>query len=245
MKPIYCGATLFVLNMLLSPAAFSQGMILADQLRQLPTLKSTFTLVDVRNPSDYQQQHIDGAVNIPAEKIGSADLPKDVSLILYCGDSRCPLSHEAAKTLAGNGYGDVKVLYGGLAEWTKKGYSSVAQNGVSSTPTQQNTVLMPKELWGSLHRHERTLILDVRPAQEFGAGHLPGAKSVPLESLADGAASLPKDIGIVVYDRIPDRSAKAVAQLTSASLSARVLFGGISSWSALGYTVETGTRNGP
>ncbi|MQA10407.1 MAG: metalloregulator ArsR/SmtB family transcription factor [Pseudonocardiaceae bacterium] len=45
------------------------------------------------------------------------------------------------------------------------------------------------------------VVLDVRPYEEFAAGHIPGAISVPVEELADQLAELPADQEIVAYCR--------------------------------------------
>jgi len=44
-------------------------------------------------------------------------------------------------------------------------------------------------------------VLDVRPREEYAAGHIPGALSVPLDELADRLAELPADQEIVAYCR--------------------------------------------
>lgn len=44
-------------------------------------------------------------------------------------------------------------------------------------------------------------ILDVRPREEYQAGHIPGAVSIPLDELADRLAELPDDGQIVAYCR--------------------------------------------
>jgi rhodanese-related sulfurtransferase/DNA-binding transcriptional ArsR family regulator len=44
-------------------------------------------------------------------------------------------------------------------------------------------------------------VLDVRPAEEYAAGHIPGAVSIPLDELADRLAELPADGRIIAYCR--------------------------------------------
>ncbi|GFG72773.1 ArsR/SmtB family transcription factor [Mycobacterium botniense] len=46
-----------------------------------------------------------------------------------------------------------------------------------------------------------TVVLDVRPPEEYRAGHIPGALSIPVEELNDRINELPVDVGIVVYCR--------------------------------------------
>ncbi|MCP3819425.1 metalloregulator ArsR/SmtB family transcription factor [Streptomyces sp. A3M-1-3] len=45
------------------------------------------------------------------------------------------------------------------------------------------------------------VVLDVRPAEEYAAGHIPGALSIPVDQLADRIAELPDDAEIVAYCR--------------------------------------------
>ena len=47
----------------------------------------------------------------------------------------------------------------------------------------------------------QVLAVDVRPAEEYAAGHIPGAISIPLEELADRLAELPADVDVVAYCR--------------------------------------------
>lgn len=44
-------------------------------------------------------------------------------------------------------------------------------------------------------------VLDVRPTEEYAAGHIPGAVSIPLDELADRLAELPDDGQVVAYCR--------------------------------------------
>ncbi|AII11334.1 MULTISPECIES: ArsR/SmtB family transcription factor [Rhodococcus] len=50
-------------------------------------------------------------------------------------------------------------------------------------------------------RSGKVTVLDVRPREEYEAGHIPGAVSIPLDELADRLADLPEDQEIVAYCR--------------------------------------------
>ncbi|MCY0944523.1 ArsR/SmtB family transcription factor [Streptomyces antarcticus] len=50
-------------------------------------------------------------------------------------------------------------------------------------------------------RAGEVVVLDVRPAAEYAAGHIPGALSIPIEELADRIAELPADTEVVAYCR--------------------------------------------
>jgi rhodanese-related sulfurtransferase/DNA-binding transcriptional ArsR family regulator len=75
-----------------------------------------------------------------------------------------------------------------------------------------------------IERGEVTL-LDVRPSDEYRAGHLPGARSIPLAELPARHAELPRDREVVAYCRGPYcyMALDAVAVLTSSGYRARHL----------------------
>lgn len=87
------------------------GMIAANELDYYVQDKNAF-IIDLRTPQEYMQRHIEGAVNIPYQRLRSCrSLPKDMTLILYC--ERGSVSMVAAKELAARGY-TVKTVIGGI-----------------------------------------------------------------------------------------------------------------------------------
>jgi rhodanese-related sulfurtransferase len=86
-----------------------------------------------------------------------------------------------------------------------------------------------------------TVVLDVRPAAEFEAGHIAGARSVPIGELRR-LRSLPKDIEIVAYCRGPYCvfADEAVRQLRRRGLNARRLEDGFPEWKRAGLPVAAG-----
>lgn len=86
------------------------------------------------------------------------------------------------------------------------------------------------------------LLIDVRPAPEYRAGHLPGAISVPLPELRDRLPDLPTDREIVAYCRGPYcfLSAEAVSELRAHGVRALRLADGFPEWKAAGRPVEEG-----
>jgi rhodanese-related sulfurtransferase/DNA-binding transcriptional ArsR family regulator len=87
---------------------------------------------------------------------------------------------------------------------------------------------------------ESVVVLDVRPEEEYRAGHVPGALSVPVESLEAALQVLPKDKEIVAYCRGPYCvfSDEAVSVLTARGYQASRLTEGFPEWRAAGYPVE-------
>jgi rhodanese-related sulfurtransferase/DNA-binding HxlR family transcriptional regulator len=99
------------------------------------------------------------------------------------------------------------------------------------------------ELLARLRRHDVVLV-DVRPPEEYAAGHIEGARSIPLEQLQDELASLPADREIVAYCRGPfcAYAHEAVRQLKAAGRQAQRLQDGWPEWQ-LAQRTSTTTGN--
>jgi rhodanese-related sulfurtransferase/predicted transcriptional regulator len=96
-----------------------------------------------------------------------------------------------------------------------------------------------EELARRLQDGDDLVVLDVRPAAEYAAGHLPGAVSIPLAELRRRLAELPADREIVAYCRGPycAFAHEAVAVLREAGVLARRLEDGLPDWEAAGLAV--------
>lgn len=91
------------------------------------------------------------------------------------------------------------------------------------------------------------VVIDVRPREEYQAGHLQGALGVPLEELRKRLARLPRKKDIVAYCRGPYCmfAVDAVRMLRSHGLRAFRLNLSIHDWSALGLPLATGAAASP
>jgi rhodanese-related sulfurtransferase/DNA-binding HxlR family transcriptional regulator len=85
---------------------------------------------------------------------------------------------------------------------------------------------------GARRRKGDLVLVDVRPEEEFEAGHIDGAVSIPIDELAERLAELPKDAEIIAYCRGPlcVYAHEAVRRLRSAGRSACRLEGGWPEW---------------
>jgi rhodanese-related sulfurtransferase len=91
-------------------------------------------------------------------------------------------------------------------------------------------------------RSGEVTVLDVRPAEEYRAGHIPGAVSVPLNELEKRLGSLPNDREIVAYCRGPYcvLAPEATRLLRAQGFRAVVMEDGVAEWRARGLPVATG-----
>jgi rhodanese-related sulfurtransferase/DNA-binding MarR family transcriptional regulator len=91
-------------------------------------------------------------------------------------------------------------------------------------------------------RHEDIIVLDVRPTAEYEAGHVRGARSVPVAELRRHLRALPRDADIVAYCRGPYcvYANEAVTQLRKRGYKARRLEDGYPEWQRHGLPVAVG-----
>jgi len=84
---------------------------------------SGYLVIDVRSSEEYDAGHIHGALNIPLVDLPKmlSEIPKDKTVVTYCGSITCQLAPKAALELAQKGY-TVMELHGGFREWQSYGY---------------------------------------------------------------------------------------------------------------------------
>ena len=115
----------FVLSLMLlsscgAPGSSSSGyrQISMDKAVKMMKDEKNYIILDVRRPDEFAEGHIPGAINVPNEEIGSADiaeLPDKSQLILvYCRSGR--RSKEASEKLVKLGYKNI-VEFGGIQDY--------------------------------------------------------------------------------------------------------------------------------
>lgn len=100
--------------------------------------------------------------------------------------------------------------------------------------------LGPTEAKAKLAQKEKPFLLDVRQPEEFRAGHIQGAKLIPLGELSTRMSELPKNREIICVCRSGNRSMTATRQLNAAGYQAANLTGGMIAWSRAGLPVKQG-----
>ncbi len=110
----------------------------------------------------------------------------------------------------------------------------VAMDDIFTAPEKLDAVTRKSLL--SKARRGDVVVIDVRPAAEYVNGHLPFARSMPLDEIRQRIKELPADKDIVAYCRGPFcmMSAEAVALLKKHGLRAFKIADGIPEWQAAG-----------
>jgi rhodanese-related sulfurtransferase len=187
-----------------------------DLKKLLDTPNQHFTLVDARTPTEYQEVHIKGAINVPANDFAEKShlLPADKAslVIFYCNGIKCGKSKKAAKKALEQGYINVTVYAEGMPIWEEKGMPIYA--GPDYEKRIETTKIPPEELNKMIEAKGNDFtIVDVRDAEEYKAGHIPGAINIPAETFASESHVLDKEKKIVVYCNSGGRSYNAYRKL--------------------------------
>ena len=96
----------------------SYRQINMDEAITMMEEESGYIILDVRTPEEFADKHIPGAVNIPNETIGTAEIPelpnKDQLILVYCRSGN--RSKQASEKLVALGYTNI-VEFGGINDW--------------------------------------------------------------------------------------------------------------------------------
>jgi len=90
--------------------------------------------IDSRLEEQFFSGHIFGAVNIPIERVNRGEhtaietISRDRTLVVYCDGRECQSSVELARRLHDRGFSDIRIFFGGWAEWLGEGLPVSAEN---------------------------------------------------------------------------------------------------------------------
>lgn len=142
---------------------------------------------------------------------------------------------------------DVEHLLGSLRTLAETQIAEVSH--LTRTFLKERHLLEPvnQELLVERVRKGEVTVLDVRPIEEYQAGHIPGALSVPVASLKQRLARIPKNREIVAYCRGPYcvLAVEAVTLLKARGYHAHRLEAGVADWRAFGHPVAVGKDISP
>ena len=124
----------------------------------------------------------------------------------------------------------------------------VALVGLSRAEVQHlpgKDLLMAFAEFQPLHAHKSVLVVDVRDAESFASGRIPGAMHVPVRDIESRLASLKKASKgrvVVTYCSCPTESSslRAASLLSGAGVTAKALVGGFPRWVEAGGAIERG-----
>ncbi len=106
--------------------------------------------------------------------------------------------------------------------------------------------IAPSELEARRAAGNAPVVIDVRTAEEYAAGHIPGAVHIPFDEVAERIAEVDAPEGVALYCMVGPRARKGEAALLAAG-HPKVLHleGGLAAWKAAGLPVESGEPGRP
>ncbi len=136
---------------------------------------------------------------------------------------------------------DVTQLFGQLRLVAERHLADVQRLVTDYLKTRDDLEPVPAHELLERVRANLVTVLDVRPAEEFDNGHVPGAINVPLEQLENHLSQLDPQQQIVAYCRGPHciLAFDAVARLREKGFDALRLEGGLPEWKLEGLPVES------
>ena len=137
---------------------------------------------------------------------------------------------------------DVVVLLDTLRQVAERHLAEVNRLVADYLTVKDSLEPMPADRLLQRAREGLVSVIDVRPAEEFEAGHLPNAINIPLGELEKRLGELEPTQEVVAYCRGPHcvLAYEAVARLREHGIPARRLDGGLPEWRLAGMPVETG-----
>jgi hydroxyacylglutathione hydrolase len=190
-------------------------------------------VVDTRPAADYAVGAIPGTLNIPLGRSFTTWagwlIPYDQDFVLIVDDHRTQRVEEAVRDLAGIGL-DRVIAYCG---------TEVVEAWRTARGQLQTIGSIAASEVGEAAASERAALVDVRSFEEWSAGHLPGARNLPLGELDQRLAEVPRDKLVIVHCHSGARAAIAASLLLSRGISQiRQYSGGFGEWSSAGRAVE-------
>jgi rhodanese-related sulfurtransferase len=238
----FFAAALAALTLVLPAGAQEARVIGTDALAAKmsgPPSSWDFTLVDARTQVEFSEQHIPGAVLVPARQV-AAKLPAVVKdkarlVVFYCNGPNCTKTVTAAKGAVAAGYANVMEYKEGLPGWGKSGRKV---EGKPMAPFDTPTV-SAAALQEAIVSKTPPFLMDIRDAEEFASFRIPGAQSFPVDEITARLKEIPSGRAIVLLDHAGHQTPLAGRLLAHLGRrDVKRLDGGILRWQAAGMQVS-------
>jgi rhodanese-related sulfurtransferase len=109
-----------------------------DELKSKIDRGDKFFLVETLPEEKFRHQHLPHALNLPPDRtkeLASQVLPdKNAEVVVYCGNSSCDASENAARELTEQGYRHVRRYVEGKQDWTAAGLPTESEARTQPTP---------------------------------------------------------------------------------------------------------------
>ena len=217
-------------------------------------------VIDVRQPSEYEEGHIPGAVNIPLRELAANvdKIPTDRQVFVYCKSGY--RAGVAVSSLRMMGYDNALSFSGSWLAWTgaeEEVSTEAAEAEVVGDPgfepelvaavdgflsTIPDGWLTAGDVEAVKTAHEAgTFLLDIRTPGEYAEGYILDATNIELRTLAANMDQIPKDKQVIVYCKSGFRASLSVPVLHVLGFdNVKAFTGSYKAWVEAGEEVTTG-----
>jgi rhodanese-related sulfurtransferase len=181
----------------------------------------TAYVIDVREPIDYEREHIEGSENIPLSLLTqSVKSLVQSKMIVIVGYAKKPnVAQDAIEILQSSGVHDHAILEGGYEAWSMKNLQSVSWGDPTTFEDQSKVRYISVDEARHLIDTDNNIIqLDVRNKTAYTQDHLTGSVNIPLEDLEEKKHTLSKIKTILVYGETPLESFRGGSKLFDLSM---------------------------
>ncbi|HLC95444.1 MAG TPA: rhodanese-like domain-containing protein [Patescibacteria group bacterium] len=187
----------------------------------------TLALLDIRDATSFQTEHIPQSFVIPINALGNF-APNQNELVVIIFAESDTLTLETAKNIMGQKSFPYFFLKGGFEGWKAMGAPTISMGDPKSFLDQSKVALIDVEAYKKLisENNPSLLTLDVQTDEAFAKKHLKGALHIPLNQLEKRFGEIPAGRQIIVYGENDLTSFQGGVRIFDLGIfSARVLTG--------------------
>ncbi len=217
--------------------------LLPRELREKITNQESLVLLDMRDATSYQKEHIENSINISNKNLSNdvKNLPRNVLTVLisYNYDNKKEIA-TVIELLKSLNFENVIALSGGITGWKNDNNPLISEGDpTSSLDVSKVEYLLPEQLKLAIDNDYPIFIIDARPKLLFLNKHIPGAINIPLSELEERKNEILTSDEIVIYARNDLEDFKASVKLYDLGFLANyIIKGGFNSWQKKGFAIE-------
>lgn len=202
--------------------------------------KETIFVFDMRSAADFEKGHIAASENISSEKINGESLKlagadKTSNIILANQGENIYEMAQKTNELTAAGFPNAKYLQDGITAWQKLGLPLVSSSSTDANANRIKKININTLAQDLNNGGDIVQFLDVRSKENFQAGHIAGAQSIPFVELEKGKDKISAVKKVIIYAENEDIAGRAAVTLFDLNFfNAYVLEGGLDAWKNAG-----------
>jgi len=214
--------------------------ISAKDLQKRIRIDESIKIIDIRDRSEYEYDHIADSINISLSDIGkSGDNLDSENTLVIVGNASGNDYNNIVAIFESAGYQNILVLSGGFSRWKNDTNQSISFGNPNSIIDQAKVeYISAEDLKNMVDTNYPVYILDVRQKEYFTNGHIVGSKNIPIASLEKRKSEIPGDADIVVYGENEIEAFQAGVRLYDLNFfSVSVFRDGLVAWREKSYEI--------